>query len=106
MGIVNYNPVVDLMMHLGFTNYADAYKADSFPLDQNVCSLIRYAMYACEQHLLVKPSVIIAMGEPCDGELMLHEAYSRVIISGMCRFSRLIRHMVMNPKTLNMSLVS
>ncbi|MBM6983710.1 MAG: 2-hydroxyacyl-CoA dehydratase [Mesosutterella multiformis] len=75
MGIVNYNPVVDLMMHLGFTNYADAYKADSFPLDQNVCSLIRYAMYACEQHLLVKPSVIIAMGEPCDGELMLHEAY-------------------------------
>ncbi|MDL2060172.1 2-hydroxyacyl-CoA dehydratase family protein [Mesosutterella sp. AGMB02718] len=74
MGILNYNPVVDLMMHLGFTNYADAYKCDSFPLDGNVCSLIRYAIYAVQNRLLVKPSVIIAMGEPCDGELMVHQA--------------------------------
>ena len=75
MGVANYNPVVDLMMHLDFTGYADAYKCDSYPLDQNVCSLIRYASYACENHLLPKPNIIIAMGEPCDGELMLHQFY-------------------------------
>lgn len=77
MGILNYNPVVDLMMHLGFTNYEDAYKSDAFPLDQNVCSLIRYATYAVTNRLLVKPSVIIAMGEPCDAELMLHQAIAQ-----------------------------
>ena len=75
MGILAYNPVVDLMMHLGFTDYADAKKCDSFPLDQNICSLVRYAVYAVHNRLLPRPKAFISMSEPCDGQLMLHQAF-------------------------------
>lgn len=77
MGILAFNPVVDLMMHLGFTDYADAKSCDSFPLDQNVCSLVRYAVYSVTNCLHPRPNAFVAMEEPCDGQVMLHQAFKR-----------------------------
>jgi len=77
MGIVYYNPVMDLMFHLGFTDYADAKECDSFSLDDKVCSLVRYAVWSMENKLHPRPDVFISMMEPCDGQIMLHQAFAR-----------------------------
>ena len=75
MGIVYYNPVFDLMFHLGLTDYADAKECDKFNLDDKICSLVRYAVYSMENKLHPKPDCFVAMAEPCDGQLMLHQAF-------------------------------
>ena len=36
MGVVYYNPVFDLMFHLGLTDYADAKECDRFNLDDKI----------------------------------------------------------------------
>ncbi|MEN6565207.1 MAG: 2-hydroxyacyl-CoA dehydratase family protein [Veillonellales bacterium] len=75
MGIAYYNPVFDLMMHLDFTDYKDAKECDRFPLDDKMCSLVRYAVYSVYNQLHPKPDCFIAMMEPCDGQIMLHQAF-------------------------------
>ncbi len=77
MGVVYYNPVFDLMFHLGLTDYADAKECDKFNLDDKMCSLVRYAVYSMENRLHPRPDCFVAMAEPCDGQLMLHQAFAR-----------------------------
>lgn len=77
MGIRYYNPVMELMFNLQFTNYADAKECDHFALDDKICSLVRYAVWSIENHVHVKPQAFIAMMEPCDGQVMLHQAFAR-----------------------------
>lgn len=77
MGIKYYNPVMDLMFHLQFTDYADAKECDQFPLDDKICSLVRYAVWSMENRLHPKPDAFICMMEPCDGQVMLHQAFKR-----------------------------
>lgn len=77
MGVVYYNPVFDLMFHLGLTDYADAKECDKFNLDDKMCSLVRYAVYSMENRLHPRPDCLVAMAEPCDGQLMLHQAFAR-----------------------------
>ena len=77
MGIAYYNPVFDLMFHLGLTDYADAKECDKFNLDDKICSLVRYAVYSMQNRLHPKPNCFIAMTEPCDGQLMLHQAFAQ-----------------------------
>ncbi len=75
MGVVYYNPVFDLMFHLGLTDYADAKECDHFNLDDKICSLVRYAVYSMINRLHPRPDCFVAMAEPCDGQLMLHQAF-------------------------------
>ncbi|MCF0253907.1 MAG: 2-hydroxyacyl-CoA dehydratase [Duodenibacillus sp.] len=77
MGIKSFNPVMELMFHLGLTDYADAKECDSFPLDDKICSLVRYAVWSIANRVHLKPSVFVAMMEPCDGQDMLHQAFAR-----------------------------
>lgn len=77
MGIRYYNPVMELMFNLQFTDYADAKECDHFALDDKICSLVRYAVWSIENHVHVKPQAFIAMMEPCDGQVMLHQAFAR-----------------------------
>ena len=77
MGIRYYNPVMELMFNLQFTEYADAKECDHFALDDKLCSLVRYAVWSIENRVHVKPQAFIAMMEPCDGQLMLHQAFAR-----------------------------
>ena len=77
MGIKYYNPVMDLMFHLQFTDYADAKECDHYALDDKICSLVRYAVWSVENRLHPKPQAFITMMEPCDGQLMLHQAFAR-----------------------------
>ncbi len=76
MGVVYYNPVFDFMFHLGLTDYADAKECDKFNLDDKVCSLVRYAVYSMVNRFHPKPNCFVAMAEPCDGQLMLHQAFA------------------------------
>ena len=76
MGVVYYNPVFDLMFHLGLTDYADAKECDRFNLDDKMCSLVRYAVYSMVNRLHPRPDCFVAMAEPCDGQLMLHQAFA------------------------------
>jgi benzoyl-CoA reductase/2-hydroxyglutaryl-CoA dehydratase subunit BcrC/BadD/HgdB len=78
MDIAFYNPVIDLMFHLGLTDYADAKECDKYNLDEKICSLVRYAVYSMENKLHPRPDCFIAMQEPCDGQLMLHQAFSQL----------------------------
>lgn len=75
MGIAYYNPVNHFMFHLDLTDYADAKECDKFNLDDKMCSLVRYAVYTMVNKLNPKPDCYIAMLEPCDGQLMLHQAF-------------------------------
>ncbi len=77
MGIKYYNPVMDLMFHLQFTEYADAKECDHFALDDKICSLVRYAVWSIENRLHPRPQAFITMMEPCDGQVMLHQAFAR-----------------------------
>ncbi len=77
MGIKYYNPVMDLMFHLQFTDYSDAKECDHFALDDKICSLVRYAVWSIENRVHPKPKAFIAMMEPCDGQVMLHQAFAR-----------------------------
>ena len=77
MGIKYYNPVMDLMFHLQFTDYSDAKECDHFALDDKICSLVRYAVWSIENRVHPKPMAFIAMMEPCDGQIMLHQAFAR-----------------------------
>lgn len=77
MGIKYYNPVMDLMFHLQFTDYADAKECDQFPLDDKICSLVRYAVWSMENRVHPKPDAFVCMMEPCDGQDMLHQAFKR-----------------------------
>ena len=67
MGIKYYNPVMDLMFHLQFTDYADAKECDQFPLDDKICSLVRYAVWSMENRMHPKSDAFICMLESCDG---------------------------------------
>jgi benzoyl-CoA reductase/2-hydroxyglutaryl-CoA dehydratase subunit BcrC/BadD/HgdB len=75
MGIKMYNPVFDLMFHLDMTDYQDAKECDRFPLDDKICSLVRYAVYSVYNQLHPKPDCFLAMMEPCDAQIMLHQAF-------------------------------
>ncbi len=77
MGIRYYNPVMELMFNLQFTDYADAKECDHFALDDKICSLVRYAVWSIENRVHCKPQAFICMLEPCDGQTMLHQAFSR-----------------------------
>lgn len=78
MDVVYYNPVFDLMFHLGLTDYADAKECDRYNLDDKLCSLVRYAVYSMEKKLHPRPDCFVAMAEPCDGQLMLHQAFTQL----------------------------
>lgn len=64
------------MFHLGLTDYADAKECDRFNLDDKMCSLVRYAVYSMVNRLHPRPDCFVAMAEPCDGQLMLHQAFA------------------------------
>ncbi len=76
MGVVYYNPVMHLMFHLNLTDYADAKECDHFNLDDKICSLVRYAVYSMVNRIHPRPDCFVAMTEPCDGQLMLHQAFA------------------------------
>ena len=78
MGIVDYNPISDIFFHLGVTNHADAYELDKLDFDPNVCTLIRFGIYAMKNHLMPKPTAFVAMAEPCDGQLMIHQSWEEI----------------------------
>ena len=78
MGIVGYNPISDIFFHLGPTQGADAAELDKVNMDGNVCSLIRYGIYAMTNNLMPRPTAFVAMAEPCDGQLMLHQAWEEL----------------------------
>lgn len=78
MGIVNYNPISDIFFHLGPTNHADSYELDRLNVDDKLCTLIRYGIYAMTNNLMPKPNAFIAMAEPCDGLLISHQAWEEV----------------------------
>ena len=78
MGIVDYNPISDIFFHLGVTNYADAYELDKLDFDPHVCTLIRYGLYAMEKNLMPRPTAFVAMAEPCDGQLMIHQSWEKI----------------------------
>ena len=75
MGIVDYNPISDIFFHLGPTQMADAYQLDKVNIDDKICTLIRYGVYAMTNNLMPKPSAFVAMAEPCDGLLMVHQLW-------------------------------
>lgn len=78
MGIVGYNPISDIFFHLGPTNMADAYELDKLNLDDKICTLIRYGVYAMTKNLMPRPTAFVAMAEPCDGLLMVHQLWEEV----------------------------
>lgn len=75
MGIVGYNPISDIFFHLGPTQYADAFELDKFNVDDKICTLIRYGVYAMSNHLMPRPTAFVAMAEPCDAQLMVHQVW-------------------------------
>lgn len=78
MGIVDYNPISDIFFHLGPTNWADAYELDKLNLDDKICTLIRYGVYAMTKNLMPRPNAFVAMAEPCDGLLMVHQLWEEI----------------------------
>ncbi len=78
MGIVDYNPISDIFFHLGPTNHADSFELDKLNVDEKICTLIRYGIYAMTNNLMPRPTAFVAMTEPCDGLLMSHQAWEEV----------------------------
>ncbi|MCL5057016.1 MAG: 2-hydroxyacyl-CoA dehydratase family protein [Actinobacteria bacterium] len=75
MGIHFINPVFAILVHMYLTDLYDVKEADKISLPDDVCSLIRFSAYAVQERLLPRPTAIIAMLQPCDAELMLHQSY-------------------------------
>jgi len=75
MDIHFINPVFDLLFHEYLTDLYDVKEADKMSLPDDICSLIRFGAYAVENRLLPRPTAIVSMLEPCDGELMLHQYF-------------------------------
>ena len=78
MGIVGYNPISDIFFHLGPTAGADAFELDKFNVDDKICTLIRYGLYAMKNNLMPRPTAFVAMAEPCDGQLMVHQSWEEI----------------------------
>lgn len=78
MEIVDYNPISDIFFHLGPTQGADAAELDKFNADDKICTLIRYGLYAMENNLMPRPTAFVAIGRPCDGQLMVHQSWEEV----------------------------
>ncbi len=76
MGIHFINPVFDILAHMNLTKLYDLEQADKIlSLPDDICSLIRLGAYAVQERLLPRPTAVIAMLQPCDGELMLHQSF-------------------------------
>ena len=51
--------------------------ADKLPIATDICTLLRLAVYYLDAGVLPKPTVLVALNEPCDGVIGLHEALRR-----------------------------
>jgi hypothetical protein len=51
--------------------------ADRLPVATDVCTLLRLALYYLDAGVLPMPTVLVALNEPCDGVIGLHEALRR-----------------------------
>ncbi len=75
MGIHYFCPTDGLQLHSPMNQYHDLEEIDRTNIPSDVCTLIKYSMYGViGKDILPTPTAIIAMMEPCDGQLVLHEA--------------------------------
>lgn len=75
MDIHFVNPVMDLLLHMYFTELKDVYAMDSLELPDDICSLVKLTTYGQRNNLLPKPGAVIAMLEPCDAQPFMHESF-------------------------------
>lgn len=74
MDIHCVSPVDNVLQHLYDNELKDLEDCDKMGIPEDICSLIRLATYNIRSGLLPKPTAMIAMMQPCDGQQALHES--------------------------------
>ncbi|AWW25868.1 2-hydroxyacyl-CoA dehydratase family protein [Acetobacterium sp. KB-1] len=75
MDIHFFNPVFNILGHMYMTELYDLEESDKISLPDDICSLIRLSTYAVQDHLVPKPTAMLAMLEPCDAQPVMHESF-------------------------------
>jgi hypothetical protein len=75
MGLPYYCPVDFVLAMQPFTD--DIATSHGGPTPEDTCGLLRQAAVAVSEGLVPTPTQIVAMLEPCDGQLVLHELWQK-----------------------------
>ncbi len=75
MGLHCFCPTDSLMNHSPMNNYHVLEEIDKTTIPTDTCTLIKYSAYGAESGVLPVPAAIVAMMEPCDGQLVVHQTF-------------------------------